>query len=98
MRFLRMLTNALLAGALGAAYLTILVLQLNPQVPLALGDDVAARTACSRSSTASTSRVLFYVADACCASSSASHALSPGWVSVRLLAWLAAVVAPAPRC
>ena len=34
MRFLRMLTNSLLAGALGAAYLTILVLQLNPQVPL----------------------------------------------------------------
>ena len=34
MRFLRMLTNALLAGALGAAYLTILLLQLNPQVPL----------------------------------------------------------------
>ena len=34
MRFLRLLTNSLLAGALGAAYLTILVLQLNPQVPL----------------------------------------------------------------
>ena len=34
MRFLRMLTNALLAGALGAAYLTILLLQLNPQIPL----------------------------------------------------------------
>jgi hypothetical protein len=34
MRFLRMLTNTVLAGALGAAYLTILVLQLNPQVPL----------------------------------------------------------------
>ena len=34
MRFLRMLTNALIAGALGAAYLTVLVLQLNPDVPL----------------------------------------------------------------
>ena len=34
MRFLRLLTNSMLAGALGAAYLTILVLQLNPQVPL----------------------------------------------------------------
>ena len=41
MRFLRMLTNSLLAGALGAAYLTVLVLQLNPQVPLRVGDDVA---------------------------------------------------------
>ena len=37
MRFLRMLTNSLLAGALGAAYLTVLVLQLNPQIPLAVG-------------------------------------------------------------
>src|SRR5204862_4310078 len=35
MRFLRLLTNSLLAGALGAAYLTILVLHLNPQIPLA---------------------------------------------------------------
>ena len=35
MRFLRMLTNSLLAGALGAAFLTIIVLQLNPGVPLA---------------------------------------------------------------
>src|SRR5918992_429202 len=34
MRFLRMLTNSLLAGAFGAAYLTIIVLQLNPGVPL----------------------------------------------------------------
>ena len=34
MRFLRMLTNSLLAGALGAAFLTIIVLQLNPSVPL----------------------------------------------------------------
>ena len=34
MRFLRMLTNSLLAGAFGAAYLTIIVLQLNPDVPL----------------------------------------------------------------
>ncbi len=32
-----MLTNSLLAGALGAAYLTILVLQLNPQIPLVSG-------------------------------------------------------------
>src|SRR5512141_2247069 len=34
MRFLRMLTNSLMAGALGAAYLTVLVLQLNPHIPV----------------------------------------------------------------
>ena len=33
-----MLTNSLLAGALGAAYLTVLVLQLNPQ--MAYGSDL----------------------------------------------------------
>ena len=34
MRYMRMLTNSLMGGALGAAYLTILLLQLNPQVLL----------------------------------------------------------------
>jgi len=34
MRFLRMLTNSLLAGALGAAFLTIIVLQLNCAWPM----------------------------------------------------------------
>ncbi len=33
MRYLRMLTNAIIGGVLGAAYLAVLVLQLNPQVP-----------------------------------------------------------------
>jgi hypothetical protein len=31
--YLRMLTNAVAGGVLGAAYLAVLVLQLNPQVP-----------------------------------------------------------------
>ena len=31
-----MLTNSALAGALGAAFVVVLVLQLNPQVPLAV--------------------------------------------------------------
>ena len=34
MRYVRMLTNALLGGLLGAAFVTILVLQLNRQIPL----------------------------------------------------------------
>ena len=36
-----MLTNSLIAGALGAAFLTIIVVQLNPGVPLASVDTVA---------------------------------------------------------
>ena len=35
MRYLRMFTNAIVGGLLGAAYLAVLVLQLNPQVPIA---------------------------------------------------------------
>jgi Type I phosphodiesterase / nucleotide pyrophosphatase len=91
MRFLRMLTNSLLAGALGAAYLTILVLQLNPQVPIL---------------SASTWRwfttlcllygvhlaVTFYVVIVI-REFFMLHVLSPGWASVRVLAWMAAVLA-----
>jgi predicted AlkP superfamily phosphohydrolase/phosphomutase len=91
MRFLRMLTNSLLAGALGAAYLTILVLQLNPHVPLVsstvwwwyatLGALYGVHLA-----------VLFYVAMVLREFVSLD-VFSPGWVSVRLLAWLSAVTA-----
>ncbi|HEY2433794.1 MAG TPA: alkaline phosphatase family protein [Vicinamibacterales bacterium] len=91
MRFLRLLTNSLVAGALGAAYLTILVLQLNPQIPLAsasvwrwyltLGLFYGIHLA-----------LLFYVSMLLRDFFSVSI-LSPGWISVRLLAWLSAIAA-----
>jgi Type I phosphodiesterase / nucleotide pyrophosphatase len=91
MRFLRLLTNSLLAGALGAAYLTILVLQLNPQVPLAsasvwrwyltLGLFYGVHLA-----------LLFYVTMLLREFFSV-EVFSPGWISVRLLAWLSAAAA-----
>lgn len=85
-----MLTNSLLAGAFGAAYLTIIVLQLNPSVPLLsatpwwwfvtfgalYGVHLAA---------------LFYAAIVA-REFVAMDGLSPGWVSVRLLAWLGAAL------
>lgn len=91
MRFLRMLTNSVLAGAFGAAYLTVLVLQLNPHVPLL---------------SASTGRwfltfclaygvhlaVLFYVAIVAREFFTLAGT-SPGWISVRLLAWMSATAA-----
>ena len=93
MRFLRMLTNSLIAGALGAAYLTIVVLQLNPHVPLlsettwrlyaALGLFYGIHLA-----------VIFYLLLVAREVVSMT-ALSPGWVSVRVLAWLAAASAAA---
>ena len=93
MRFLRMLTNALLAAALGAAYLTIVVLQLNPHVPLwsattgriygVLATFYGVHLA-----------VLFYLLMIGRELVSVT-VFSPGWVSVRVLAWLAAASAAA---
>ncbi len=91
MRFLRMLTNSLLAGAFGAAYLTVLVLQLNPQIPLfsgtvwrwyvTLGALYGLHLA-----------VIFYVVMVV-REFFALDGLSPGWASVRLLAWMGAAAA-----
>jgi hypothetical protein len=91
MRFLRMFTNSLLAGALSAAYLTVLVLQLNPHVPLVsattwrwfltLGASYGLHLA-----------ITFYVLIVMREFFSMT-ALSPGWASVRVLAWLSALAA-----
>jgi hypothetical protein len=93
MRFLRMLTNSLLAGAFGSAYLTIIVLQLNPEVPLlsatpwwwfaTLGILYGLHLA-----------VVLYVIIVA-REFFTMQMLSPGWVSVRLLAWLGAVLSAA---
>jgi predicted AlkP superfamily phosphohydrolase/phosphomutase len=93
MRFLRMLTNSLLAGALGAAYLTVLVLQLNPQIPLL--SDTAWRwylTLCLFYGVHLA--VTFYVLIVA-REFFALRVLSPGWASVRLLAWMGATAAAA---
>jgi len=86
-----MLTNSVAAGLLGAAYLTVLVLQLNPQVPLlslttwrwflTLAMFYGVHLA-----------VLFYVLMVAREFFSLD-VLSPGWVSVRVLAWLTSIVA-----
>lgn len=86
-----MLTNSVLAGGLGAAYLTVLVLQLNPQMPVfslstwrwyyTLAMFYGVHLA-----------VLFYVIIVV-REFFTIGALSPGWVSVRLLAWMGAAAA-----
>ena len=91
MRFLRMLTNALLAGALGAAYLTILLLQLNPQVPL-VSHSVWRWYLTLAGFYGVHLALLFYVLMLLREFVSVG-AFSPGWISVRLLAWLAATAA-----
>jgi hypothetical protein len=86
-----MLTNSLLAGALGAAYLTIVVLQLNPHVPLASAT-VWRIYAVLALFYGVHLAVLFYLLMMAREIVSLT-ALSPGWVSVRVLAWLAAALA-----
>src|SRR5215218_1199503 len=93
MRFLRMLTNSLLAGALGAAYLTVLVLQLNPQIPLL--SQTTSRwylTLCLFYGVHLA--VTFYVVIVL-REFFAFRVLSPGWASVRVLAWMGASAAAA---
>jgi predicted AlkP superfamily phosphohydrolase/phosphomutase len=86
-----MLTNSVLAGALGAAYLTVLVLQLNPQMPV-----FSASTWRWYYTLATFYGVhlaaLFYVVIVV-REFFTIGVLSPGWVSVRLLAWMGAAAA-----
>jgi len=93
MRYLRMLTNAMLGGVFGAVYLAVLVLLINPQVPL------VSRTAGQWF----LALVSFYGLPLSVAvyfvilvrEVLASRPLQPGWLSVRLLAWLGAAFAAA---
>jgi hypothetical protein len=91
MRFLRMLTNSLLAGALGAAFLTIIVLQLNSNVPLVSGTTWRLFVTLALFYGVNLA-VLFYLLMVG-GEFIGVYALSPGWVSVRVLAWLAAASA-----
>jgi predicted AlkP superfamily phosphohydrolase/phosphomutase len=86
-----MLTNSLLAGVLGAAYLTILILQLNPQIPL------VSNTTWRWFATLALSyglhlAVIFYLVMVL-REFFALRVLSPGWASVRVLAWMGATSA-----
>ena len=93
MRYLRLLTNALTGGVLGAAYLAVLILQLNPQVPL------ASMTAVRWFGALLGSYGLFFsiaiYALVLVREALASRPLAPGWLSVRLLGWVGAASAAA---
>jgi predicted AlkP superfamily phosphohydrolase/phosphomutase len=91
MRFLRMFTNALIAGGLAAAYLTIIVLQLNPDVPLLSG--TAVRWYVVLAVTYGLLLASAFYGLLLLREIFTIDALSPGWASVRVLAWLSAVAA-----
>jgi hypothetical protein len=93
MRYLRMLSNSVIAAGVASGYLMALVLQLNPAIaidpatllPLALVFGVAYGANLT---------VAFY-ALIVMRQILAVEVLSPGWLSVRLLSWLCTIAASA---
>jgi hypothetical protein len=91
MRYLRMVTNALLGGVLAAMYLTVLMLQLNPHVPVVSVTALrwfGAFLALYGPYLSVTILLLILAREAV-----ASRPLFPGWLSLRILAWLSAASA-----
>ena len=88
-----MLTNAIAAGALAATYVTVLLLQLNPRVSIVSAETAAWFRVMLSFYGLHLSLgifVLLVIRDLL-----ASRALGPAWISVRLLAWIAALLAGA---
>jgi hypothetical protein len=88
MRFLRLLTNAITGGVLVAMYLVVLVLQLNPQVPVVSPTAVSWFLALLTFYGTYVSVAMYLVL--LLREALASEPINPAWLSVRLLAWLGA--------
>ena len=86
MRYLRVLTNSAIAGVLLSAYLLVATLHLNPVFPLAL-DDIAPLALTMGLAYGANALVVFY-ALVVLRQVAAVQVLSPGWLSVRVLAWM----------
>jgi predicted AlkP superfamily phosphohydrolase/phosphomutase len=90
-RYLRMLSNAVIAGSLAACYIVILVLYLNPRLPL----NPAALLPVLASVGPFYAIHLTVIAYAVVVARQlfAREVFSPGWISVAVLSWLAAAAA-----
>ena len=88
MRYLRMLTNAVVGGLIVAAYLTVLVLHLNPA--LALHSKGAIPLFATMALFYGVHAAAFVYGLIVIWQILAAEVLSPGWLSVRLLAWILA--------
>ncbi|MCA1584027.1 MAG: alkaline phosphatase family protein [Acidobacteria bacterium] len=91
MRFLRMLSNAVIAGALASGYLTVIVLQLNPGFPLRPAALVP--LAAILGLAYGVNLALLFYSVIVMRQLFGSEVLSPGWLSVRLLSWLCTAAA-----
>jgi hypothetical protein len=90
MRYLRMLSNSVFAGLLAAVYLTILLLHLNPSVPMtaaAAGPLFVVIAVSYGLHIAVVSYALYVLRQIAIV-----EPLSPGWISLRLLTWSAAAL------
>jgi len=86
MRFLRMFSNAVIAAGVGAVYLSILFLQLNPGVPLYPLNLVALTVTLALFY--GVHLVVGFYALIVLRLMIGTERLSPGWVSLRLQTWL----------
>jgi hypothetical protein len=86
MRFLRMFSNAVIAAGVGAVYLSILFLQLNPGVPLYPLNLVALTV--TLAPFYGVHLVVGFYALIVLRLMIGTERLSPGWVSLRLQTWL----------
>jgi hypothetical protein len=90
MRYLRMLSNSVFAGLLAAVYLTLLLLHLNPTVPLsapAIGPLFTVAALSYGLHIAVVSYALYVLRQIAIVEPS-----PPGWISLRLLTWSAAAL------
>jgi hypothetical protein len=93
MRYLRMLSNSVIAAGVASGYLTALVLQLNPAIPIDPATLLPLAMVFGVAYGANLT-VAFY-ALIVMRQILAVEVLSPGWLSVRLLSWLCTIAAGA---
>lgn len=93
MRYLRLLVNAVTGGVLIASYVVVLVLQLNPQVPILSTTALGWLGAVMSFYVPYLSVGLYFLL--LVAELMSSKPFRPAWLSVRLLAWLGAAGASA---
>jgi hypothetical protein len=93
MRYLRMLSNSVIAAGVASGYLTTLFLQLNPAVSIEPSTLIPLATVLAVAYGANLT-VLFY-ALIVFRQILEVEVLSPGWLSVRLLSWLCTIAAGA---
>ena len=95
MRYLRMLSNSVIAAGVASGYLTALVLQLNPAIEI--GPATLVPLAVVLGVAYGANLTVGFYALIVLRQILAVEVLSPGWLSVRLLSWLCTIAAGGRR-